>query len=125
MNRGRILIIVDILLFGFLILLVIIQWCRIKKSEVNGRWFGSSSPDGEYFVTANYESFALYPPPTNVDIQLFDKTGIMGGYYVSVNAAEKALGKEDYNVEWYDDYVKIKTRDNCGKENIVRIYWLE
>lgn len=28
-------------------------------------------------------------------IQLYDKTGIIGGYYVSVNAAKKALGKED------------------------------
>jgi hypothetical protein len=118
--------IVNIVLICIFVILLGIVAYKFMLGETDRRWFSEKSPNGRFTVSAKYESSSLFPPPTNVLVSLHDSNvpAIVCQYHIEINGTEP-LGEEDYDIEWNEDHVRIKTEGNNGKKNVVRIYWEE
>ena len=115
-----------IIIFQF-VMIVFLFYCLISNYfiESDDKWFKEDSPDKKYSISAYFPNGVSTFGLTKARVRIYNKE--LKSYscylYIDIDSKGSRPNKDNYNLEWHEDYVIITTINSNGKSNSVRVYW--
>ena len=119
MNKYKIIIIIETII----LLIILLISLPINKHISLSMWFGQSSPDEKYTLVADIPDKYQYSETTIVYLTIYDENSNFDTRKFFVRNNYEILNENNYELEWYDDYVKLTIINYDGFKCIYRIYW--
>ena len=119
MNKYKIIIIIETII----LLIILLISLPINKHISLSMWFGQSSPDEKYTLVADIPDKYQYSETTIVYLTIYDENSNFDTRKFFVRNNYEILNENNYELEWYDDYVKLTIINYGGFKCIYRIYW--
>ena len=119
MNKYKIIIIIETII----LLIILLISLPINKHISLSMWFGQSSSDEKYTLVADIPDKYQYSETTIVYLTIYDENSNFDTRKFFVRNNYEILNENNYELEWYDDYVKLTIINYGGFKCIYRIYW--
>ena len=115
-----------IIIFQF-VMIVFLFYCLISNYfiESDDKWFKEDSPDKKYSISAYVPNGVSTFGLTKARVRIYNKElkSYSCYFYIDIDSKGSRPNKDNYNLEWHEDYVIITTINSNGKSNSVRVYW--
>lgn len=115
-----------IIIFQF-VMIVFLFYCLLSDHymQSSDKWFKENSPDGQYNVQASFPEGISTFSASEAQILIYDnfQKKYINSIVLYIDTNGKYPNKDNYNLEWHEDYVIITTINSNGKSNSVRVYW--
>ena len=119
MNKYKIIIIIETII----LLIILLISLTINKHISLSMWFRQSSSDEKYTLVADIPDKYQYSETTIVYLTIYDENSNFDTRKFFVRNNYEILNENNYELEWYDDYVKLTIINYDGFKCIYRIYW--